>query len=195
MIKNGLRFTLVAALTLSAVAGGARAAEWSYTPGVDAVVRMTGLITRGDANRLSRLLQQHGVPVGARFHLESRGGDVDESMVVGRMLRKHQAVITHGYCASSCVFEFVGGAKRYMAKNASGIMSVGLAVHQPSATAALIRSPNKAIQAKFQVLNDYLTEMTGSQNFYTVMVNIPFESPVALSTNDAYSMGVIDGVY
>ena len=182
-------------LVLALTCGSVRAANWSYVPGVNPMVKMTGLITAGDAQRLSSTIRQHAIPAGTRFHLESRGGDVDESMEVGKLLRRHRAVVTHGYCASSCVFEFVGGSKRYMSKTASGRRSNGLVVHQPSATATLIRSPNSAIKAKFKVLEDYLTEMTRNPQFYQVMVGIPFDAPVALTAKDAFELGVIHGVY
>ena len=153
---------------------------------------MDDVIVPGDASQLSALIVQKGLKTGLWVHMTSRGGDVSESYAIGRLLRKQQATVTHGYCASSCVFAFLGGVRRATTAAASGSMKAGLVIHQPHATRSL--QANNSIFARRMLgeLKDYCREMTGSDLFHDVMIVVPFESPRALSTEEAKAMNVID---
>lgn len=170
------------------------AAEWRMASVDRPLVHMEGLITPGDARKLENLIAAHNIAPGTHFHLESRGGDVSESLMVGRILRRVSATVTHGYCASSCVLEFAGGTKRYISRKASGRKEGGLVIHQPSATQAILKSNNPVHRMMVSGLRNYLDEMTGGQDFFRVMINVPFDQPKALTIQAAISLGVADEV-
>jgi hypothetical protein len=168
----------------------AQAADVSYLPPTPkqkvAFVHLDGVIVAGDARRLELGLmqaQQSGQPIGVM--LISRGGDVDESMIMGRLIRKYQANTYHMQCASSCVFAFLGGVQRFTA--ASG--PDALVIHRPELAESYVASPSLFAKKMLDVLRDYIALHTGSANLYEAMMLIPFSKPYALSPRMALSLG------
>ena len=152
------------------------------------IVRVSDVIDSGDAERLEQVLHQastSGKPL--MIHMDSRGGDVDVSMAMGRIIRQYQATTTHGYCASSCVFAFLGGSQRLMSNN-SGAM---LYVHRPELAEAYVANPTAFGKQMLDMLRDYIVSMTGSAALYDTMMTIPFSNPRTLCYNEAQSMNVV----
>ena len=66
----------------------------------------------GDSDRLARLLRD-----GDEVWLDSGGGDLNEGILIGELLRRRQAtarVPTQASCISSCTVAFLGGVFRYV---------------------------------------------------------------------------------
>jgi hypothetical protein len=150
------------------------------------ILVLTDVIAPGDTQSLEQEMSRHGLGNGVRVHLNSRGGDVDESMRMGHFLRQHNAIVTHSDpCASSCVFAFLGGTKRI------GNTSGKLLIHQPQATRMLVESNSPSSRAILKHLKDYTVEMTGTPEFFDAMIVQPFEAPRPLSFAEMARMRVV----
>lgn len=126
-------------------------------------------------------------PIGVHITLSSRGGDVDEAMRIGRVLRPLRATVSHNYCASSCSLVFIAGTTRLWAPSPSSLV-----VHQPSAAAALLASSDPGAKSMLQALRSYCRSMTGADGFYDAMMSVPFASPRALGLAESISLGAAD---
>jgi len=82
-------------------------------------IRMTGMITPGDADKLRAMLERLSAesPVKADqplgfVEMSSMGGDLSEGFKIGMLLRKYRMVSIvrqRDFCMSSCAFAFLGG--------------------------------------------------------------------------------------
>ena len=97
-----------------------------------------------------------------------------ESYKIGRLLRQHQAAVSRGYCASSCVFVSIGGTERITTPSTSGSMAKGLVIHQPHATPEFQTSSSPWAKAMLRELKNYFVGMTGSAAFHNAMIVVPF---------------------
>lgn len=101
-------------MTISVQQEGVRTRS-SSTP---AVIRLSGIIARGDAEALRRTLE-HVKGKAITVELNSNGGDVFEGVAIGYLLREFVAasmVRRNDVCFSSCALAFLGGS----AANPSG---------------------------------------------------------------------------
>ena len=178
-----MRF-LLTALLLIALPSQAAQVEIKTADG-QSLVMLSDVIVPGDAARLEQALAQIGN--NPLVYLDSRGGDVDEGMALGRMLRRHGAIVSYGYCASSCVFAFLGGVKR-LANSRSGAY---INVHRPQLAEAYVASPSPFAKRMLDMLRDYTVEMIGSDDFYNEMMRIPFSAPQFLPIATLRSMNVL----
>lgn len=151
------------------------------------LIRVTGEIVGGDAERLQQLLAQATAKGQAAVLLDSRGGDVDVSMAMGRAIRAAGAVTYHGYCASACVYAYLGGVTRYFAPD-DGVALLN--VHRPEAAEAHVANPTAFTAQMLQLLENYIVSMTGSGSLYQMMMQVPFASPRALTLSEALSLQV-----
>jgi hypothetical protein len=98
-------------------AGGAQAADLDVAPADTerpALISVSGEITKGDADRLANLLDQHA---GAIVFLDSEGGLVGEALRMGKMVRESAsatAVAAGDECLSACALIWVAGRKLYL---------------------------------------------------------------------------------
>jgi len=84
------------------------------------VISITGRIDSRDANDFAELLKQ-GSLIGRKLHLnvvqlKSEGGSANAAMEIGRLIRLNGLntyVAPTDYCASACVYAFLGGVQRY----------------------------------------------------------------------------------
>jgi hypothetical protein len=157
------------------------------------MIAMDGVIIPGDGARLVRIINERGFGAGMRVHLNSPGGDVNESYAIGRILRRYQSVVTHGVCASACVFSYLGGSKRITKQSVTqgpiGSLS-GLVIHQPEGTNKVRSIDTPLSAALMRELRNYTIEMLRGPAFFEIMVNVPFNSPTLLSTKDALELNV-----
>lgn len=152
-------------------------------------IHVTGEIIGGDAQQLEQALRQaQGQGLGHQIAvmLDSRGGDVDVSMAMGQLIRRYHAVTYHAYCASACVFTFLGGDQRYFSQDSGAMLNV----HRPELAEAHIAHPTAFTTQMLEVLRTYIASMTGSSSLYNAMMLIPFSSPRALLPSEAQSMQV-----
>jgi hypothetical protein len=148
---------------------------------------MEGAIVPGDAARLGALLQKMGQPTPLRVHLQSPGGDVNESYAIGRILRRHRAIVTHGVCASACVFVFLGGSERITQEATS---AAALVIHRPAGCERARSIPTEQSHGVLRELKNYTIEMLRSSDFHDAMVQVPFEQPSVLMAREAIAWGV-----
>lgn len=151
------------------------------------VIQVTGEIVGGDAERLQQALTQAAGKGQVAVMLDSRGGDVDVSMAMGRAIRSAGVATYHGYCASACVYAFLGGVTRYFTPDDGVAM---LNVHRPQAAEAHAANPTAFTAQMLQLLENYIVSMTGSGSFYRLMMQVPFASPRALTLSEALSLQV-----
>lgn len=185
-----LNYALMIVVILVGMPKSACAAYVSYLPPTQkqkvAFVHVDGVIVAGDARRLELGLmqaQQSGQPIGVM--LISRGGDVDESMIMGRLIRQYQANTYHMECASSCVFAFLGGVHRFTSESGPD----ALVIHRPELAEVYVTNPSIFAKKMLDVLRDYIAIHTGSANLYEAMMLIPFSKPYSLSPRMALSLG------
>jgi Clp protease len=100
--------------------------------------------------------------------LNSEGGSVSAAMQIGRLIRKYDAttaVPENGKCYSSCALIFIAGVER------RNFGQVGL--HRPYFAAApqSRETIEKQVPLMLSVVNNYITEMGVTDNFYQQMVN------------------------
>lgn len=149
------------------------------------MISLRGQIVGDEAGGLQRLLQQAaaaGKTVTVFF--DSEGGDVDEAMAIGRVIRAAGATTIHGYCASACVFAFLGGRERYVSPEGN------LNIHRPTLAEANIAQPTVTGTQMLDSLRQYIASMTGSDAFYNAMMRVPFAAPRTLLPSEALAMGV-----
>lgn len=101
--------------------------------GIEHILGATGVIRAGDAARLASFIESNHLPSGngTVVVLHSPGGDVEESMMMGRNIRakgfrtevnqlgSNDAVQgPPGECYSACTLMFLGGVRRQVPQNA-----------------------------------------------------------------------------
>lgn len=150
-------------------------------------INVSGEIVGGDAERLQQALTQAAGRGQVAVMLDSRGGDVDVSMAMGQAIRAAGAVTYHGYCASACVYAFLGGVTRYLAPDDGVAM---LNVHRPEAAEAHVAHPTAFTAQMLSLLENYIVGMTGSGSFYQMMMQVPFATPRALQPAEAINLQV-----
>lgn len=149
------------------------------------VVRLSGQIVGGEAGELRQLLQQTtAASRNPTVFLDSEGGDVDEAMAIGQVIRAAGATTIHGYCASACVYAFLGGRERFVSPDG------GLSIHRPTLAEANIAQPTAMGNRMLDILRNYIVTMTGSAAFYEAMMRVPFAAPQTLLPSEARAMGV-----
>ena len=86
------------------------------------ILVINGTIRKGDANNLKNAINdlrlnhcKNNTTAGSIVRLDSIGGDVEESLTMGRILRQHMlsaSVPKGARCHSACVFILAGGYSR-----------------------------------------------------------------------------------
>jgi hypothetical protein len=119
-----------------------------------------------------RLDQAHLAP-GDTILMSSPGGDLEQAMLIGEIIRSRglttavgvadaSGLIRPSYCASACVFVFAGGKSRY------GIEGSMLGVHRFVATAPG-RDPVAETQQTTGIVLGYMTNMGVSSSIVEAM--------------------------
>jgi hypothetical protein len=149
-------------------------------------VHLEGQIVGGEAKELELILRQ-AAPTNKAIAvwLDSVGGDVDEAMAIGQVIRAAGATTFHGYCASACVYAFLGGRERFVS-----LESGSLSVHRPTLAEANIALPTDMGTRMLNHLRSYIVAMSGSDAFYQLMMSVPFATPQTLLPAEALAMGV-----
>jgi hypothetical protein len=82
-------------------------------------VLLNGSIVEGDAERFAKWLDERPTqPSG--FSLNSPGGDVDEALQIGRIVRATElpvSVLAGAFCFSACPYILAGGMEREVSRN------------------------------------------------------------------------------
>ena len=199
-----VRCLLSTLLATSAAAGHATISQTSAAkPAPNTVYfRMTGTIAPGDAKKLLAMLEKNKAQPGKMnvwIHMDARGGDLEESFRIGRLLRKYNAYASHGQCVGSCIYAYMGaGTRYYTAPIAQPEMSLtppdktGLWALEPFVMAKVqpLIKTNPAIAKALDNVRDYVVEMTGKPDFYNSAIKIPHTTPIRMSRNNVFDMNV-----
>lgn len=148
-------------------------------------------ITLGDSVKLSNAIAQ----VKSRYpqdgcmggelaiQLSSTGGDVDEAMKLGRIMRQNEMRIivpADSKCLSSCVLVIAGGVDRAL------IGKVG--IHRPYFVKLDSRASQNEVRAQRDAINSkikaYLNEMDVSSNLLELMLSVPPDAIKVLTEDE-----------
>jgi hypothetical protein len=147
-----------------------------FTPGEVAVpgLLMSGEIRPGDYERLLDFVERSGyhnnMPEG-QVILASPGGDIEEALKIGRLVRKLYMSVSvgreTGYCASACFIIFASSVDRDTSPGLVGI-------HRPYLSRESLRSmsPSQAEAAETSALRDaeqYLRDLRVPRNLIDLM--------------------------
>ncbi len=135
----------------------------AFGAGTRQVLAVTGTIGAAGASWLRDRLDQARLRPGDVVLLSSPGGDLDQSMIMGEMVRARGLATAVGsvdpagtigasYCASACVFVYAGGTNRI------GIDGSRLGVHRFVASRTVPDPVADTQRTAGQILN-YLTRM------------------------------------
>jgi len=117
--------------------------------------------------------------------VESPGGDLDETLALGRYLRSANALITtKEICASACVFLLAGAVERVGLAESQGRV---VGVHRPYSTGARDGSTadfERLFDAVHAKIVDYLKEMRVSPLLAELMFATPPEEMYMLSADE-----------
>jgi len=93
--------------------------QFEPDPAIPGLLRLTGTIAPGDAQRFTDWLSSTTVGV-VKVTLHSPGGSVSDALEIGRALRAHGAateIQAHDICLSACPYILAGGKTRHVADN------------------------------------------------------------------------------
>lgn len=169
-------------------------------------LKIEGQIVSGDQRRIMALLpgsiersraRQIDLP---RFYeqpivvVDSLGGNIEEAMAIGRMLRQwraHVIVAPGATCASACVLILASGVVRSVYEPPMG--RIGVHAMSPADDAFGGLPPEKAAQAYDRVkklVNEYLRQMGIPESLYNLMYSIPSYDVRWLSRDEITDYGL-----
>jgi len=163
----------------------------------DAIPQVTGFIQRGDSGQLSKKLFQIKQRLGkSRWEdcltggigkmviwLDSRGGDIESALEIGRIVRKHKmTVVVHqqAECSSSCVFILGAGVVRNVFGRV-GIHRPYFGVVDGNAEYSEIRTKRDSMLRSIEA---YLREIDVPQSLIDLMNGVPPEQVRYLSDRE-----------
>lgn len=154
------------------------------------LAKLEGPIRAGDAEKVRKLFEQSRDPQ-PYIYLDSPGGDVQEAMAIGKVLRANEAVVSIGKCASSCVLILAGGVQRRLNfSNKDG----GVGLHRlyfsrlsPSVSTEAVTAQRRKVLTE---VSEYLRSMNVTQQLLEMMEAIPPESIRYLTEQEATNLGL-----
>lgn len=148
-----------------------------------AFTTLDGEIVVGDADRMERILEE-AKKTGKELAvmLTSNGGDWNEAMAVGRVIRKYHADTYHGYCAFACVLAFLGGERRLFHADAD---NANLVISRPEILEGSFNSASPALKEFVTNLRTYVVEQTGAAVFLDLLLATPVQTPKTLTADEA----------
>lgn len=158
-------------------------------------VEISGDISNNDLqslnNKITAALKKYSeVHISAK--IDSRGGDIDAAMGIGRLFRKHEAAIMYinkkSSCYSACVILAAGAVQRNYLLGYMLIYNSEIGIHRP------YFSNHQGINAKdtelryknmIERIRSYFQEMNISNAFADMMIEVPPNKIKLLSYDDA----------
>ncbi|HDL7986496.1 hypothetical protein [Yersinia kristensenii] len=137
----------------------------------------TGDIVKGDANKLdgyiSKLAKLEPSTRIGIIQISSNGGDVEEALRIGRILRKNQIQVLipmDSHCYSSCVLLLAGGVGRFPVGDVGIHSFYSMSSQKPNAD---YEQEEKIYTATEKSIRDYLNEMRVSGAVMDAMLRVP----------------------
>lgn len=148
-----------------------------------AFTTLDGEIAVGDADRMEETLKE-AKKTGKELAvmLTSTGGDWNEAMALGRVIRKYHADTYHGYCAFACVLAFLGGERRLFY---AGADNANLVISRPEILEGSANSASPALKQFVANLRSYAVEQTGAATIIDLMLATPVQTPKTLTAEEA----------
>lgn len=153
-------------------------------------IHIEGEIRKGDAQRFSKFaefaIENREIPITI-VHLNSPGGDLQEALKVGRIIRKLEfltAVPLSASCMSSCVFILAAGVDK--------IREGRVGIHRPYFTELPKGDVDAHVKAMAAITEDYLREMNIPKSLAEAMFSIP-PMEIKLLTNEEIAAYRLDG--
>lgn len=143
---------------------------------------MSGEITGVDVHELAELSGKC-----EDVHVNSNGGSVESALMMGRIMRNGHMRITveaGDYCASACVFLFVGAVSRAQLGTVQ--------IHRPYLTdtsLSLVKTKQRYKELEAKILG-FLEEMGLDDRLYREMMMVPPHEILSLSPEDFEALGV-----
>jgi ATP-dependent protease ClpP protease subunit len=156
-------------------------------------INLSGKISNGDASTFESFLAQHSDRILSDVADETRvpklriihsdGGNVEESLKIGTLIRKFQLSVEipfDSHCYSSCIFLLAGGVDRYPHGK--------VGIHRPyfndldsKKTYIEIRNERDRIN---DLIGDYLKQVDVSEQILQLMLSVPPEEIKILSLQE-----------
>lgn len=157
------------------------------------VVSIQGEIKAGDERLVADFLSILRSDGHAWVYLKSKGGDVQTSMAIGRVLRRHDAAASvQSECLSSCVLILIGAVDRYVTTSARHGWGVG--IHRPYFAALPPNLSSAEITNRRDRLKDqiagYIKEMNITSRLLDLMEAIPPEKIKMLTEAEVSDLGL-----
>ena len=193
-MMNGYRIlTLITFVFLMGHVFYAHSAQFRLSGEYSNHIFFTGDITQSDVSTmeeaLDRIVKTNPDKSGlwkrpVFVSINSRGGDWDAAMKIGRLLRKNSAEISvdkNEYCLSACIMVLVGAPIRVLMPGAI------VGIHRPYSTRTGNISMDEA-QKRYRLLEtstrSYLQEMNMPNGMFDAMINVPSEKIRILSEKE-----------
>ena len=173
---------------------------------------LDGEIVKGDTNKFSDGLKKYNAffknkacGIKKIVYLNSEGGDLEESLKLGRFIRKNEIqtnVTNSSKCLSSCVFVLAGGVQRYIDTNQySTLSNVRIGIHRPyfldlNSNTSISDITNMRNKMR-NIIISYLQEMDINTNLYDDMLSIEPNDMKILSKEELqrYRLSIDDANY
>ncbi len=210
MLRTGLGGLLLCVMSLAAQAARIElvmpAPSDDYWSHIRLIV--AGELQKGDASKLSKLLPVAKSRAGpderdgllgptAVVGVDSPGGDVDEAMRMGRLLRQHSATLlvrSGGECQSACILLLAGAVTKIpMGVPPYGTTKIGIHRIRPAGSAVLSQSSSDAVKAYNLMrakVEDYLREMGASPLLADMMFKVGSEDMKLLNDSDLSNLNL-----
>lgn len=161
----------------------------------------TGDIIKGDANRLDDYIGklaklEPSTRIGI-IQISSNGGDVEEALRIGRILRKNRIQVLipmDSHCYSSCVLLLAGGVGRFPVGDVGIHSFYSMSSQKPNAD---YEQEEKIYAATEKSIRDYLNEMRVSGSVMDAMLRVPSSKLEILDIDKLQEFGLfgIDPVF
>lgn len=194
-----MRYGRIAALAaiLLAWCGTAQAVGVRYNPKLGdkfSIIGLEGTIEHGDAMGLQAVLEEaklRGLPIIVT--LTGDGSIAKEAMKIGQILRDFDVMTKAGNCKGTCVLAFLGGKNRFYPRTNSGS---ALVVYRPENIDTMLPKDGStqtllSPQGELKDIYEYIMKMTGSPDFYYMLLNVSYTKPYTLLAQEAKQMNVV----
>ncbi|HYG26433.1 MAG TPA: hypothetical protein VD906_05965 [Caulobacteraceae bacterium] len=189
-----LGILVILLVVLIASTSSAAAMTFKMTSGGECGTRtcMSGSGEIGDhtANDFAAFIKANNIRPGALLVLDSPGGNLTQGLALGGKIRRAGVSTTvqvpGGACASACVYAFLGGVERTVAKGAK------LGVHQVygrgGASVALQVSDTQLL---LSLVATHIRRMGASMDVFTLALGTPPESMYWMSSSELSRFAVV----
>lgn len=154
-------------------------------------ITLSGVIEPGDDRLVAQaLIDAKRTNINIIVILDSRGGDVDVAMSMGKLFRRNLVTTINKTCGSSCIFAYAGGARR-VSFISKGRPEYYFNLHRPELGDALAETNSPFAQQMMGMLKNYLQIMLGNDALYDLMMTVPFSSLHAMQLSEIRTANLV----